>query len=92
MGGSGGNAAGGLYIGSGATVQMAVSTLISNTGTGGQGGYGYDRGGNGGNGTGGVSVAGGGTFRYQSGTLTISGNTGTGGIGGGANPVGLGQC
>ena len=85
-GGRGGNAAGGLYIGSGATVQMAVSTLTSNTGQGGTGGYGAYAGGTGGNATGGVSVAGGGTFRYQSGTVTISGNTGTGGIGGVASP------
>ena len=85
-GGTGGNGAGGLYVGSGATVQMAASTLTGNTGTGGSGGYGYDAGGTGGNGTGGVLVAGGGTFRYQSGTVTISGNTGTGGIGGVASP------
>ena len=85
-GGTGGNGAGGLYVGSGGTVQMAASTLTGNTGTGGSGGDGYDAGGTGGNGTGGVLVAGGGTFRYQSGTVTISGNTGTGGIGGVASP------
>lgn len=81
-GGNGGQAAGGLSIGSGATVQMATTSVTGNSGTGGNGGYGNNIGGNGGNGTGGVLVASGGTFRYESGSVNISSNTGTGGTGG----------
>ena len=79
-GGTGGNGAGGLYVGSGATVQMAASTLTGNTGTGGSGGYGYYAGGTGGNGAGGLYVGSGGTVQMAASTLT--GNTGTGGAGG----------
>lgn len=79
IGGVGGAAAGGLYIGSGATVFMSATTLSNNLGAGGGGGGGSNTAsaGNGGAGVGGILNAG--TLNYQSSTVTFSGNTGTGG-------------
>ncbi|MBT9511225.1 MAG: DUF4347 domain-containing protein, partial [Acidovorax sp.] len=80
-GGAGGSGSGGMYIGTGATVYMASSTISNNSGAGGGGGGGYSgTGGVGGDGTGAILVRG--MLKYESGSVTFSGNDGVAGIGG----------
>ncbi|MDX9843177.1 MAG: Ig-like domain-containing protein [Aquabacterium sp.] len=81
-GGRGGNAAGGMYIASGATVYLTSTSITNNLGAGGGGsGSSYSiRGADGGQGVGGIFNRG--TLYYESGTVTSTSNYGRGGSGG----------
>ncbi|WP_448680774.1 Ig-like domain-containing protein [Pseudomonas nicosulfuronedens] len=86
--GRGGNAAGAMFIGAGATVYIGSTTITSNLGAGGGGAgssqIGGVNGANGGDGVGGILNQG--TLKYESGTVNlVSGqnNYGRGGGGGG---------
>ncbi|BBT18129.1 hypothetical protein WP8S17C03_41780 [Metapseudomonas otitidis] len=81
-GGRGGNAAGGMYIASGATVYLSSTSITNNLGAGGGGGGSSDtvKAADGGQGVGGILNRG--TLYYESGTVTSSSNYGQGGSGG----------
>jgi methionine-rich copper-binding protein CopC len=85
--GRGGNAVGALHIGSGATVNIANSTVTDNlaAGGGGSGSQGTFNAGDGGFGVAGIHVSG--TLNYESSTVDLTGtdnaNYGAGGAGGG---------